>query len=302
MQKVSIIGSGNVGVNSAFFIAEMAAAHIMLIDIKEGMSHGKALDLMEAAPIRQYRTKIEGSHDIKDIKDSDVVVITAGLIRAPGRDRGEHFQKNVDIIKGLCKSIVELAPNSTIIVATEPVDAMVMVICRETGFDRKRVMGIGGLLDSTRMAHFVAEKLNVSPRDITALVIGSHTRLMLPLPFYSRINGIEAGMLLSAEDIEEVVTNTRDAGSVIVDLAKRSNAYYAPSAAIAQVVEAICIDTKKVLSMSIMLAGEYGLEDVALSVPCKVGANGIEEIIELDLKNEDLQALAASAEPIRSYF
>jgi malate dehydrogenase len=302
MKKVSIIGSGNVGVNSAFFIAEMAAAHVMLIDIKDGISEGKALDLMEAAPIRRYRTQIQGSSSLDDLDNSDVVVLAAGQIRAPGRDRGEHFEGNSAIIREVGPRIAELAPDAKIVVATEPVDAIVKLVVEVTGFDRSRVMGIGGLLDSTRMAHFVGQELNVSSRDIVAMVLGSHTRLMLPLPFYTRVNGIQIDKLMSQDAIDEIVNKTREAGNVIVDLAKRASSYYAPSAAIAMVVEAICIDTKKVVPMSVLLDGEYGLSDVALSVPCKLGETGIEEIIQIELNEENLQALQASAEPIRSYF
>jgi malate dehydrogenase len=301
MKKVSIIGSGNVGVNSAFFIAEMAAANITLVDIQEGISEGKALDLMEAAPIRNYRTSIQGSSDIKDIAGSHAVVIAAGLIRVPGADRGVHFKENEVVVREICASIVELAPEALVIVATEPVDAMVRVVLEATGLDRFRVMGIGGVLDCTRMAHFTAASLGISPRDVTALVIGSHTKFMVPLPEYTRINGIPMSKLLDAEQVRSVVGDTRNAGSVILDLAKRASAYYAPSAAIAQVVEAVSIDTHKVLSLSVMLDGEYGMSDVALSVPCRVGASGVEEILAIDLDEETLEAFRKSAEPVLSW-
>ena len=302
MKKVSIIGSGNVGVNSAFFIAEQAAAHVTLVDIQEGISEGKALDLMEAAPIRGYRTHIKGASDINAIEGSDVVVIAAGLIRTPGHDRGEHFKENADIVKQLCADIVRLAPDAIVLVATEPVDAMVQVVIEATGFKRTRVMGIGGLLDSTRMAHFVADEMGVSARDVTAMVIGSHTNKMVPLHEFTRINGIPIAQLVGQEMVERIVEETREAGEIITDLAKRSTAYYAPSAAITKAVEAICIDTHSVLPMSVMLEGEYGVEGVALSVPCKVGANGVEEILDVQLAEDHLEAFRASAEPVRSYF
>jgi malate dehydrogenase len=302
MKKVSIVGSGNVGVNAAFFIAENASANLMLVDIKEGVATGKALDLMEAAPIRRYRTTIAGSNDIKDIDGSEVVILAAGRVRAPGRDRSEHFAENAAITRSICRSIVEHAPQAKVIVATEPVDAMVKVALEATGFDRLRVMGIGGILDSTRMSSFIAESLAVSSRDVTALVIGSHTRMMVPLPFYSRVNGIEITQLLDPATIEQIVSKTREAGSVIVDLSKQANAFYAPSAAIAQVIEAICIDTKLVRSLSVMLEGEYGVSDVPLSVPCKLGAEGVEQIFKLKLTAEDLKGFQASAEPVRSLF
>jgi len=298
MKKVSIIGSGNVGVNSAFFIAEMAAANVTLIDIQEGISEGKALDLMEAAPIRNYRTSITGSSDIADMADSHAVVIAAGLIREPGADRGLRFQENAVIVKDICARITELAPQALVIVATEPVDAMVRVVLQATGFDRVRVMGVGGLLDCTRMAHFAAAELGISPRDVTAMVIGSHTRFMVPVPEYTRVNGIPLEKLLEKDRIDRIVEDTRNAGSVIIELAKRANAYYAPSAAIAQVVEAVSIDTHKVLSLSVLLDGEYGMQDVALSVPCRVGSAGVEEILQIDLDEDTLKAFRDSAEPV----
>jgi malate dehydrogenase len=302
MKKVSIIGSGNVGVNSAFFIAEMGAAHVILLDIQKGISIGKSLDLMEAAPIRRYRTKIEGAEDIGALAGSSVVVIAAGRIRTPGHDRGEHFQENSAVVRELAGSIAQLAPGGTVIVATEPVDALVKVFLEESGFDRMRVLGIGGILDCTRMAHFVADELDISPRDVTALVIGSHTRSMVPVPEYTRVNGIPIAMLMSPDKVEKIVEDTRLAGSVIIDLAKRSNAYYAPSAAIAEVVEAVCMDTGKVLSLSVMLEGEYGASGVALSVPCRVGAGGVEEILEVELDGKVRGDFLDSAEPVRSWF
>ncbi len=300
MKKVTIIGSGNVGVNSAFFIAENASANVMLIDIKAGMSTGKALDLMEAAPIRRYRTKIEGSDDIAAMAGSEVVVLAAGLVRSPGSTRYEHFEKNAGITREICREIIKYAPESKVVVATEPVDAMVKVVVEATGFPRERVMGIGGILDSTRMKFFIAEALNVSSREVTATVVGSHTSKMVPLPFYSRVNGIEITQLMEKDAITQVIEQTRDAGSIIVELSKHSNAYYAPSSAIAMVVEAICIDTNRVCPLSVLLEGEYGVNGVALSVPCKLGINGIEQIIELDLDLETLQAFQDSAEPIRN--
>ena len=302
MKKVSIVGSGNVGVNSAFFIAEMGAGHVTLVDVKEGIAPGKALDLMEAAPIRSYRTRIEGSDEIAAIEGSDVVVLAAGRIREPGQDRLEHFEDNASTVREICRKVVKYARDACVIVATEPVDAMVMVTAEATGFDRHKVMGIGGILDSTRMAHFIAARLGVSPRDVTALVVGSHTNQMVPLPYYSRVNGIQIDQLLSPEAVQVIVNETREAGTVIVELSKQANAYYAPSSAIAQVAEAICIDTKKVMPLSVVLDGEYGMSDVALSVPCKVGAGGIEDIISITLRGEDLQDFEASAEPIRQLF
>lgn len=228
-------------------------------------------------------------------------MIAAGLIRSPGRDRGEHFRENAAIVRDICAQIVNLAPEALVIVATEPVDAMVKVVVDATGFDRRRVMGIGGLLDCTRMAHFVSDELDVSPRDVSAMVIGSHTRLMVPVPEYTRVNGIPITQLISEEAVARIVTATREAGSVIIDLAQRANAYYAPSAAIAQVIEAVCVDTHKVLSLSVMLEGEYGVQGVPLSVPCRVGAAGVEEILEVELGEEILEDFRESAEPVQRW-
>jgi len=192
-----------------------------------------------------------------------------------------------------------LAPDAKVIIATEPVDAIVKFFVDRSGFDRRRVMGIGGILDSTRMASFIAEELDISPLDVNAMVIGSHTKKMVPLPHYSRVSGIEISALLNDAAVERIVHGTRQAGNLIVDLAKRANAFYAPSSAIAQVIEAITIDTQKILPVSIVLDGEYGMEGVALSVPCKIGENGVEEIIELKLSAAALRDFRASAEPIR---
>jgi malate dehydrogenase len=300
MKKVSIVGSGNVGVNSAFFIAETAAANVLLLDVQEGISTGKALDLMEAAPIRRYRTRIDGSDAIADIAGSEIVVLAAGRIRTPGKERSEHFAENAATAREIAAAIARHAPEAKVIVATEPVDAIVKVVIEATGFDRRRVIGVGGILDSMRMASFIADELRVSPRDIHALVIGSHTSRMVPLPFYARVNGVEITQLLDAQTVGRIVDDTRRAGDMIVDLAKRASAYYAPSAAIATLVEAICLDLKLVRSVSVLLDGEYGLRGVALSVPCKLGAAGVEQVIELALNEEDRQALAASAGPVRA--
>ena len=302
MKKVSVIGSGNVGVNSAFFIAEMAAAHVTLVDIQEGISTGKALDLMEAAPIRSYRTHITGSDDMASIEGSHAVVLAAGKVRTPGHDRGEHLQENAALVRELGGRIREIAPECVVVVATEPVDAMVRVFVDKTGFDRRRVMGIGGVLDCTRMAHFVSEELGVSPRDVTAMVIGSHTKRMVPVPEFTRVNGIPIEMLMDEQAVTRIVENTRLAGSIIVDLAKRSSAYYAPSAAISQVVEAVAMGTHKVLSVSVLLRGEYGVDGVALSVPCRIGESGVEEIIDVAFDDDTLEQFRSSAELVESWF
>jgi malate dehydrogenase len=302
MKKVSVIGSGNVGVNSAFFIAEMAAANVTLIDIQEGISTGKALDLMEAAPIRSYRTRIDGSDDLASISGSDIVVLAAGKVRTPGHDRAEHLEENAALVRELGRKITDLASESVVVIATEPVDAMVKIFTEETGFDRRKVIGIGGVLDCTRMAHFVAEELGVSPRDVTAMVIGSHTKRMVPVPEFTRVNGIPVGMLLDEGSVSRIVENTRLAGSIIVDLAKRSSAYYAPSAAIAQVVEAVALDTKKVLSVSVLLEGEYGVEGIALSIPCLVGKEGVEKIMDVEFGDAVSEQFLASAELVKSWF
>lgn len=302
MKKVSIIGSGNVGVNSAFFIAEMAAANVTLVDVQEGISTGKSLDLMEAAPIRSYRTQITGSDEITSIAGSDIIVLAAGKVRSPGNDRAENLKENAVLVGELGKKIEELAPDCVVIIATEPVDAMVKVLVEGTKLDRRRVLGIGGVLDCTRMAHFVAEELNVSPRDVTAMVIGSHTKRMVPVPEFTRVNGIPIDMLMEGDAVGRIVENTRLAGSIIVDLAKRSSAYYAPSAAISQVVEAVAVNTHKVLSVSVLLDGEYGVDGIALSVPCRIGAEGVEEILEVEFGDAVLEQFRASADLVKSWF
>jgi len=300
-KKVTIVGSGNVGVNSAFFIAETAAADVTLVDIEEGISEGKALDLMEAAPIRNYRTLIAGTSDLGVLAGSQVVVLAAGKIRTPGHDRGVHYRENAEIVTQLGIRIGKEAPEAVVIVATEPVDAMVHVALEATSFDRARVLGLGGLLDSTRMAHFVADELGVSPRDVSAMVLGSHTKKMVAVPEYTRVSGIPIGMLMDGETVSRIVEETRNAGSVILDLAKRASAYYAPGAAIARVVEAVCIDTGEMMPLSVMLDGEYGVSGVPLSVPCRVGADGAGKIYEVELGEDILRAFRESAEPVRQW-
>ncbi len=301
MKRVSIIGSGNVGVNSAFFIAETAAANVTLVDIQPGISTGKALDLMEAGPIRHYRTTIEGSDDIGAIEGSDVVVVAAGIVRTPGQNRGENYRDNESVVKGIAGDVKRLAPDAIVLVITSPVEGMVKVFLDETGFDRHRVFGSGTRLDSTRLASFVAEALNISPLDVTAMVIGSHTTRMVPVPEFTRVSGIPITELMTPEQIEKVIADTREAGTLIIELAKRHSAYYAPSAVVTEIVEAICHDTKKVLPICVLLKGEYGIHNVPLSVPCKIGAGGVEQILKVDLGDEVMEAFRDSSVPVRGW-
>jgi malate dehydrogenase len=301
MKKVSIIGSGNVGVNSAFFLAETAVANVMLVDVLPGISTGKALDLMEAGPIRHYRTRIAGSDDIAAIEGSDVVVLAAGIVRTPGQNRGENYRDNEGIVKGIAGQVARLAPEAVVLVITSPVEGMLKVFLDESGFDRHRAFGSGTRLDSTRLASFVAEALNISPLDVTGMVIGSHTTRMVPVPEFTRVSGIPITELMTPEQIDKVIADTREAGTLIIELAKRHSAYYAPSAVVTEIVEAICHDTKKVLPVSVLLKGEYGIHDLPLSVPCKVGAAGIEEILAVDLPDEVMEAFRDSSVPVRGW-
>lgn len=301
MKKVSIIGGGNVGVNSAFFIAETAAANVTVVDIQPGISAGKALDLMEAGPIRNYRTTIAGSDDIGAIAGSDIVVVTAGFVRSPGQPRDQNFRENRAIVQGIAGHVADLAPEAVVIVVTSPVDGMLKVFLDASGFDRLRVLGTGTRLDCTRMASFVADALNISPRDVSAMVIGSHTTHMVPVPELTRVSGIPIAELMRPEQVSKLIADTREAGTLIVELAKRHSAYYAPSAVVTEIVEAISFDTKKVLPVSVLLKGEYGIHDVPLSVPCKIGRAGVEQILELDLGDEVLGALRESSVPVRNW-
>ncbi len=295
MHKVSIIGSGYVGATAVYYIAEKNLADIVMVDVVEGLPQAKALDYLHAAPMRKYSVHISGTNDYEDIKDSDVVVITAGIPRKPGMDRMDLMKINVDIARTASQAIARYAPNAIVIVVSNPLDIIAMVTLQETGFALKKVIGMAGVLDATRFRYFIAEELNVWPGDVTAMVLGGHGDSMVPLPRYTRVNGIPVAELLDEAAIERLVNRTRTGGGEIVSLLKQGSAFYAPGASVAKMVETIVKDEKRVIPVSAYLRGEYGYQDVFLGVPVLLGKNGIDKIIQLDLTPGEKSALDQSA-------
>jgi malate dehydrogenase len=294
VKHVSIVGGGNVGTNTAFFVAENRAASVTLVDVRAGITTGKALDLMEAAPIRGYDTKIQGADSIGAIEGSDVVVIAAGRVRRPGEERTDLYRDNAQTVAAICEQIGKLAPRAVVINVVEPVDLLTLLAQETLGFERFRVMGVGGLLSSTRIRYLVSHAFGVSPREVTALVIGPHRKSMVFLRDTIRISGVPAAQLMDARTLDRLIEEAREAGDTILTLAQRSTAYYAPSAAAAALVEAVVRDTHAVLPVSIRCQGEYGVADLAVGVPAMVGAGGVERVIDVALSAEEQQAFRAA--------
>ena len=299
MSKVSVIGAGNVGATAVYYIAEKNIADIVMVDVVPGMPQGKAADFMHAAPSRDYNVKIVGSNDYSEIADSDVVVMTAGMARKPGMDRMDLLKTNVNIAKQAAQAIATYAPNALVIAVSNPLDVISMVTLRESGFALKRVVGMAGILDSTRFRYFIAEKLNVLPQDVMAMVLGGHGDTMVPLPRYTSVAGFPLTELLDSETIEQLVDRTRKGGAEIVSYLKKGSAYYAPAASVAKMVEAMIKDEKRFVAASAYLRGEYGHRDMFLGVPVLLGRNGVEKIYELDLTAQEQQALDQSAEAVQ---
>jgi len=300
MARVSIVGSGNVGANAAFFIAEKGVTDVLLIDIKQGLSRGKALDIMEAAPIRRYRNSLAGSDSLADIQGSQMVVITAGAIRSPGMRREDLYGENAPLIQSLAPEVARLAPDSVVVIATEPIDGLTTLFTLRSGMPRTRVLGLGGILDSMRLRALIARELDVSMEIVSALVIGRHSDDMVCLPRYASVSGVPLPLLMAQDRVEALVAETRSAGDLVVELAKRSSAYYAPSAAIAELADAIHMNLSRIFPVSLMLEGEYGIKDAALSVPAVVGEKGVTRILTPELTREEKEALARSARLIAS--
>jgi malate dehydrogenase len=301
-QKVTVVGAGNVGATTAQRIVEREIADVVLIDILEGIPQGKALDMLESAPIEGFDAKISGSNAYDLSADSDVVVVTAGLARKPGMTRDDLVQKNSDIVSGVVRESVRRSPRAILIVVSNPLDAMCEVARRVSGFPRERVFGMAGILDSARMRFFLAEALDVSVESTQAFVLGGHGDTMVPLPRYSTVGGIPVTELLPKEKVDAIVQRTRDGGIEIVNYYKAGSAYYAPSSAAAEMVDAVIKDKKKVLPCAAYLQGEYGLRDVYLGVPCKIGTGGVEQVIEIALRDDEKAALEQSAHAVRELF
>ena len=300
-KKVTVIGAGNVGATLVQRLAEMDNCDVVMVDIPqtEGMPAGKALDLLESGPIFGYDTRVTGTTTYEPSKDSDVVVITAGIPRKPGMSRDDLLNTNAGIVKAVSEQVSKFSPNCIIIVVSNPLDAMCSVALRTSKFPKHRVIGMAGVLDSARMRWFIAEALDVSMENVHAMVLGGHGDTMVPLPRFSTVNGIAVTELLPKEKIEAIIQRTRDGGAEIVKLLKTGSAYFAPSAAAAEMVEAILKDKKKILPCAALLEGEYGIDGVFVGVPCKLGARGLEAIIQLNLTVEERAALLKSAGAVK---
>jgi malate dehydrogenase len=301
-QKVTVVGAGNVGAMVAQRIVERELADVVVVDIIEGIPQGKALDMMESAPVERFDSKISGSNGYDGTEGSDVVVVTAGLARKPGMTRDDLVLKNSEIVGGVVKEIAARSPNAVLIVVSNPLDAMCEVARRVSGFPRERVFGMAGILDSARMRWFIADELKVSVENVHAFVLGGHGDTMVPLPRYSTVAGIPLPELLPKEKLDAIVQRTRDGGIEIVNYYKTGSAYYAPSAAAVEMVDAVLKDKKKILPCAAYLQGEYGMSDVYLGVPVKLGRKGIEEIVKIELMPEEKAALEKSANAVRELF
>ena len=300
--RVTVIGAGNVGATLVQRLAEMEAANeVVMVDIPatEGMPAGKALDLMESGPVVGYDTRITGTTSYEPTAGSDIVVITAGIPRKPGMSRDDLLNTNAKIVASCTESAVTFSPNCILIIVSNPLDAMCQVALKPSKFPKHRVIGMAGVLDSARMRWFIAEALDVSMESVHAMVLGGHGDTMVPMPRFSTVNGIAITELLSKEKIEAINQRTRDGGAEIVKLLKTGSAYYAPSASAAEMVEAILKDKRKILPCAALLEGEYGIEGVFVGVPCKLGARGIEAIIQLNLTVDERAALLKSAGAVK---
>ena len=298
-KKVTIVGSGNVGATAAHWIASKELADVVLIDIIEGVPQGKGLDLLEAMPIEKRDSHVVGTQDYADTADSDIVVITAGIPRKPGMSRDDLLNTNHNIMKDVVSKVVKYSPNCILIIVSNPLDAMAQAAYKMGGFPRERVIGMAGVLDSARFRTFIAQELKVSVENVTAFVLGGHGDTMVPLPRYSTVAGIPITELLEPEVVDRLVQRTRDGGAEIVKYLKTGSAYYAPSAAVTEMVEAILKDKKKILPCAAFLQGEYGVHGLFVGVPVKLGAKGIEQIIEINLTPEEKTGVAKSAAAVK---
>src|SRR3954463_3017034 len=297
--KITVVGAGNVGATAAHWLASKELGDVVLVDIVEGVPQGKALDLAETAPIEGFDVSLTGANNYDDTNDSDVVIITAGLPRKPGMSRDDLLKTNADIVSKVVDEIARRSPDAVLIIVSNPLDAMCQVALKRSGFPKHRVIGMAGVLDSARMRCFLAEALNVSVENVTAFVLGGHGDTMVPLPRYSTCAGIPITELLPKDQIDAILTRTANGGAEIVGLLKTGSAYYAPSLGAVEMAEAILKDKKKILPCAVFLEGEYGISNLFVGVPVKLGKNGVEQIIEINLTNEERTALHKSAAAVQ---
>jgi len=297
--KVTVVGAGNVGATAAHWIASKELADVVLVDLVEGTPQGKALDLAQAAPIDGFDVKVVGSNGYEETANSDVVIITAGLPRKPGMSRDDLLKTNSDIVGNVTDQVAKFSPNAFLIIVSNPLDAMAQVAFRRSGFPKNRVIGMAGVLDSARMRCFLAEALNVSVENVTAFVLGGHGDTMVPLPRYSTCAGIPVTELLPADQLDAILKRTANGGAEIVGLLKTGSAFYAPSLGAVEMAESILKDKKKILPCAVFLEGEYGISNLFVGVPVKLGKNGVEQIIEINLTNDERAALHKSAASVQ---
>lgn len=298
-KKITVVGAGNVGASAAAWLAAKGTFDVVLVDVVEGMPQGKALDLMQVGPIVGSDAQVTGANDYGPTAGSDLFIVTAGIARKPGMSRDDLLKTNTGIVKAVAEQIKKTSPNAFVIVVSNPLDAMCYVMKQVTGFPRERVIGMAGVLDSARMATFIAQEVKTSVKNVNAFVLGGHGDTMVPLPRYTTVSGVPITEILPKEKIDAIVKRTANGGAEIVALLKTGSAFYAPSAAAVQMAEAILYDTKHVLPCAVWLQGEFGLKDVFVGVPVKLGAKGLEQIIPLNLLPEETAALKKSADAVR---
>ena len=298
-RKITVVGGGNVGATTAQRLAERDYADIVLVDIVEGMPQGKALDLNQAGPVVGYEANVTGTNGYDETSGSDIVVITSGLPRKPGMSRDDLLAANKEIVQSVTKEIAQRSPDSIIICVTNPLDAMCHVTLEVSEFPRQRVIGMAGILDSARFRTFLAWELRVSVRDVTGFVLGGHGDTMVPVTSYTNVAGIPIAQKIDKARLEEIVQRTRDGGAEVVKLLKAGSAFYAPAAAVAEMVDSILLDQKRVLPCAAYCDGEFGIDKLFVGVPVRLGRDGVEEIIEIDLSDEEKKALQSSAAAVR---
>lgn len=296
--KITVIGAGNVGGTAVQRLAEKELGDVILLDVNKHIARGKSLDILESAPIYEYDTNVIGTDDYSETRGSDLIIITAGVARKPGMSRDDLLKTNANIVKDVVRSAAGASPGAIIIVVTNPLDVMTYVAHKISGFPKERVVGMAGLLDSARLATFISMELGVSVADINAVVLGGHGDSMVPSVRYTTVAGIPVSELISKERLESIIKRTRDGGAEIVDLLKSGSAYYAPSAAIAEMAEVIIKDKKKIIPCSVLCQGEYGIDGVFVGLPARLGIKGVEAIIEIDLTPEESSALKRSSNAV----
>src|SRR3954468_19664591 len=298
-RKITVVGAGNVGATTVQRLAERDYADVVMVDIVEGLPQGKALDLNQAGPVVGYEPNVVGTNTYDETSGSEIVVITSGLPRKPGMSRDDLLAANRKVVESVTKEVADRSPDSIIIAVTNPLDAMCHVALEVSEFPRQRVIGMAGILDSARFRTFLAWELGVSARDVTGFVLGGHGDTMVPVVSYSNVAGIPIRQKLSDDKIEAIVQRTRDGGAEVGKLLQKGSAFYAPSAAVAEMVDSIVFDQKRVLPCAALCQGEFGIQDLFVGVPCRLGAEGLEEIVDIELEDDERQALAKSADAVK---